>query len=265
MKNKISLIIYSLIALVPVVFIISAFFGPKNNSIISLNGIDPFGLDDVKVTNKFEESEKKLREKREKFKNAVEKKWDTYKESTSKSYVSYSKDLSSRTIVDFEKGEVTIEVIVDEEDPQYDSYDPKYDSDLEKQFATKVKIQKNLFSMNHRLLNILTMLVLQDDEDENSDESINSSFADKLSKLLKEKGDDGEPILKDQLVDAGGKAVETVGNTLGAAKDLISDQTKKVRMHFAKDGKKRTIISIKIPMRSPLGKGGGYALPLHFY
>ena len=248
MKNKISLIIYSLIALVPVVFIISAFFGPKNNSTISLNGIDPFGLDDVKVTNKFEESEKKLREKREKFKNAVEKKWDTYKESTSKSYVSYSKDLSSRTIVDFEKGEVTIEVIVDEEDPQYDSYDPKYDSDLEKQFATKVKIQKNLFSMNHRLLNILTMLVLQDDEDENSDESINSSFADKLSKLLKEKGDDGEPILKDQLVDAGGKAVETVGNTLGAAKDLISDQTKKVRMHFAKDGKKRTIISIKIPM-----------------
>ena len=248
MKNKISLIIYSLIALVPVVFIISAFFGPKNNSTISLNGIDPFGLDDVKVTNKFEESEEKLREKREKFKNAVEKKWDTYKESTSKSYVSYSKDLSSRTIVDFEKGEVTIEVIVDEEDPQYDSYDPKYDSDLEKQFATKVKIQKNLFSMNHRLLNILTMLVLQDDEDENSDESINSSFADKLSKLLKEKGDDGEPILKDQLVDAGGKAVETVGNTLGAAKDLISDQTKKVRMHFAKDGKKRTIISIKIPM-----------------
>ena len=117
MKNKISLIIYSLIALVPVVFIISAFFGPKNISTISLNGIDPFGLDDVKVTNKFEESEQKLRQKREKFKNAVEKKWDTYKESTSKSYVSYSKDLSSRTIVDFEKGEVTIEVIVDEEDP----------------------------------------------------------------------------------------------------------------------------------------------------
>ena len=204
MKNKISLIIYSLIALVPVVFIISAFFGPKNNSTISLNGIDPFGLDDVKVTNKFEESEEKLRQKREKFKNAVEKKWDTYKESTSKSYVSYSKDLSSRTIVDFEKGEVTIEVIVDEEDPQYDSYDPKYDSDLEKQFAAKVKMKKNLFSMNPRLLNILTMLVLQDDEDENSDESINSSFADKLSKLLKEKGDDGAPILKDQLFDAGG-------------------------------------------------------------
>ena len=50
------------------------------------------------------------------------------------------------------------------------------------------------------------------------------------------------------MVDASGKAVETVGNTLGIAKDLISDKTKKVRMHFAKDGKKRTIISIKIPL-----------------
>ena len=92
------------------------------------------------------------------------------------------------------------------------------------------------------------MLFLQEDEDSNSDNSVNSSFTKRLSKLLKEKGDDGELILKDQLVDASGKAVETVGNTLGIAKDLISDKTKKVRMHFAKDGKKRTIISIKIPL-----------------
>lgn len=66
--------------------------------------------------------------------------------------------------------------------------------------------------------------------------------------LLKVKGDDGQPILKDQLVDVGGKAVEGVGNTLSVAKDLISNKTKNVRMHFSKDGKKRTIISIKIPL-----------------
>jgi membrane-bound lytic murein transglycosylase C len=248
MKNKISLIIYSLIALVPAVFIIIAIFGPKKDSTISLNGLDPLGLDDVKVTKKYDESEEKLRQKREKFKNAVEKKWDTYKESTSKSYVTYSKDLSSRTIVDFEKGEVTIEVIVDEEDPKYDSYESKYDLDIDKQFANKYKTNKKTLSIRTRLLNIITMFVLQDDEDTNSDGSSNSSFVKQLSKLLKEKGDDGQPILKDQLVDAGGKAVEGVGNTLSAAKDLISDKTKKVRMHFAKDGKKRTIISIKIPL-----------------
>ena len=247
MKNKIPLIIYSLIAIVPAIFIISAFFGPKNDSKIVLNGIDPFALDDIKVTNKYDDSEKKLREKREKFKNAVEKKWDTYKESTSKSYVSYSKDLSSRTIVDFEKGEVTIELIVDEEDPKNDSYDSNSDLDL-RLFTTKLKVRSKLLSINPRLLNVLMMLVFQEDEDSNSDNSVNSSFTKRLSKLLKEKGDDGELILKDQLVDASGKAVETVGNTLGVAKDLISDKTKKVRMHFAKDGKKRTIISIKIPL-----------------
>ena len=248
MKNKISLIVYSLIVLVPAVFIIIAFFGPKEDSTISLNGLDPLGLDDVKVTKKYDESEERLRKKREKFKNAVEKKWDTYKESTSKSYVTYSKDLSSRTIVDFEKGEVTIEVIVDEEDPKYDSYESKYDLDIDKQLANRYKIKKNLLSIKTRLLNIITMFVLQSDDDTNNDGSGNSSFAKQLSKLLKEKGDDGQPILKDQLVDAGGKAVEGVGNTLSAAKDLISDKTKKVRMHFAKDGKKRTIISIKIPL-----------------
>jgi len=247
MKNKIPLIIYSLIAIVPAVFIISAFFGPKNDSKIVLNGLDPFALDDIKVTNKYDDSEKKLREKREKFKKAVEKKWDTYEESTSKSYVSYSKDLSSRTIVDFDKGEVTIELIVDEEDPKNDSYDSNYDLDL-RLFTTKLKLSSKFLSINPRLLNVLMMLVFQEDEDSNNDDSVNSSFTKRLSKLLKEKGDDGEPILKDQLVDASGKAVETVGNTLGIAKDLISDKTKKVRMHFAKDGKKRTIISIKIPL-----------------
>ena len=247
MKNKIPLIIYSLIAIVPAVFIISAFFGPKNDSKIVLNGLDPFALNDIKVTNKYDDSEKKLREKREKFKKAVEKKWDTYEESTSKSYVSYSKDLSSRTIVDFEKGEVTIELIVDEEDPKNDSYDSNSDLDL-RLFTTKLKLSSKFLSINPRLLNVLMMLVFQEDEDSNNDDNVNSSFTKRLSKLLKEKGDDGEPILKDQLVDASGKAVETVGNTLGIAKDLISDKTKKVRMHFAKDGKKRTIISIKIPL-----------------
>ena len=247
MKNKIPLIIYSLIAIVPAVFIISAFFGPKNDSKIVLNGLDPFALDDIKVTNKYDDSEKKLREKREKFKKAVEKKWDTYEESTSKSYVSYSKDLSSRTIVDFDKGEVPIELIVDEEDPKNDSYDSNSDLDL-RLFTTKLKLSSKFLSINPRLLNVLMMLVFQEDEDSNNDDSVNSSFTKRLSKLLKEKGDDGEPILKDQLVDASGKAVETVGNTLGIAKDLISDKTKKVRMHFAKDGKKRTIISIKIPL-----------------
>ena len=56
MKNKIPLIIYSLIAIVPAVFIISDFFGPKNDSKIVLNGLDPFALYDIKVTKKYRRS-----------------------------------------------------------------------------------------------------------------------------------------------------------------------------------------------------------------
>ena len=189
MNNKISLIVYSLIALVPAAFIIIAFFGPKDDTTISLNGLDPFGLDDVKVTKKYDESEERLKKKREKFKNAVEKKWDTYEESTSKSYVTYSKDLSSRTIVDFEKGEVTIEVIVDEEDPQYDSYDLKYNYDFDNLFSNKDIIHNKFFSANSRLLNIISMFVFQVEEDDESsnDGNVNSSFAKQLSNLLKQK------------------------------------------------------------------------------
>jgi membrane-bound lytic murein transglycosylase C len=65
---------------------------------------------------------------------------------------------------------------------------------------------------------------------------------------LKEKGDDGQPILKDQLVDASGKVVKGMSNTLNFAKSVVNTQSKKVRMHFSKDGKKRTIISLKLPL-----------------
>ena len=40
MNNKISLIVYSLIALVPAAFIIIAFFD-EDDTTISLNGLDP--------------------------------------------------------------------------------------------------------------------------------------------------------------------------------------------------------------------------------
>ncbi|GIS72713.1 MAG: hypothetical protein CM1200mP10_22900 [Candidatus Neomarinimicrobiota bacterium] len=39
-----------------------------------------------------------------------------------------------------------------------------------------------------------------------------------------------------------------MSNTLDFAKSVVSKQSKKVRMHFSKDGKKRTIISLKLPL-----------------
>ncbi len=50
------------------------------------------------------------------FKKSVEKKWDSFRFSSQKEFVDYDEDLSSRGSIDFEKGEVEIEVLIDKKD-----------------------------------------------------------------------------------------------------------------------------------------------------
>ena len=47
------------------------------------------------------------------FKDEVEKKWDAFRFSSKKIYVDYDDDLSSRGTIDFENGEVEVEVLVE--------------------------------------------------------------------------------------------------------------------------------------------------------
>ena len=66
------------------------------------------------------------------FKDEVEKKWDEFRYSSKWTYVDYDKDLDSRASVDFEKGEVEVEVIV-EKDPK------STNKELAKKGAEKLK------------------------------------------------------------------------------------------------------------------------------
>jgi len=50
------------------------------------------------------------------YKDEVEKKWGTFKFSSKKVYVDYDQDLDSRGSIDFEKGEVEIEVVVEQKE-----------------------------------------------------------------------------------------------------------------------------------------------------
>ena len=50
------------------------------------------------------------------FKDEVEKKWGTFKFSSKKVYVDYDQDLDARGSIDFEKGEVEIEVVVEQKE-----------------------------------------------------------------------------------------------------------------------------------------------------
>lgn len=50
------------------------------------------------------------------FKKSVERKWDSFRFSSQKEFVDYDEDLSSRGSIDFEKGEVEIEVLIEKKD-----------------------------------------------------------------------------------------------------------------------------------------------------
>ena len=68
-----------------------------------------------RMLKRYEEKRQKLMEEYEAFRRNIRVRWgeDEPLESTRKEWVEYSEDLSSRSIVDFENGEVTIEVIAD--------------------------------------------------------------------------------------------------------------------------------------------------------
>mgnify|MGYP002035235764 CR=1 FL=1 len=70
------------------------------------------------------------------FKDDVEKKWDTFKFSSKKIYVHYDEDLNARGSVDFEKGEVEIEVVVKQKEGV-----PKVELDKKAQKKLEKKIE----------------------------------------------------------------------------------------------------------------------------
>ena len=69
------------------------------------------------VTAQYADYERREKEAFEEYKREIEEKWEEFKSPEPKTFVEYSEDLNTRQSIDFEKGEVTIEVIV-EEDPE---------------------------------------------------------------------------------------------------------------------------------------------------
>ena len=74
----------------------------------------------AEVTSQYDAYEQQQIREFEAFKKDVEEKWQDFKAPSKKEYVEYDDDLDSRASVDFEKGEITIEVIVEEEIPTPD-------------------------------------------------------------------------------------------------------------------------------------------------
>ena len=82
-----------------------------------------------RIVRQYEERREKLWEEHEAFRRKVMAQWGdlVMVESTKKEWVEYSEDQTRRSIVDFENGKVTVEIIADPEEDEAD-----IDSSLEK-------------------------------------------------------------------------------------------------------------------------------------
>ena len=218
----------------------------------------------AEVTSQYDAYEQQQIREFEAFKKDVEEKWQEFKAPSKKEYVEYDDDLDSRASVDFEKGEITIEVIVEEDIPDPVSQPvikvennvpkpgKKQPSKLQEvaQKKKKVNEQKSLKSIIEKA----ETPVSQKEKPQQRSSAVKKEISDqklqrKLADILKAKGDDGKPMLNKQVVDKKGKTV-TPATAKAYASELVANAPVATKTYKAKDGKKRTVYTVKIPMKS---------------
>ena len=196
----------------------------------------------AEVTAQYDDYEKQQQREFEEFKKAVEEKWQNFKSPSNKEYVEYDSDLDSRASVDFEKGEVTIEVIIEDESPRPVPVIKKTEKntkqkslkDIAKKTGTPAKEPKP---------------VMVKKSPQKMKEVSEKKIQKKLIDILKAKGDNGKPMLNKQIADKKGKNV-TPETAKKYAAQLVSTAPVKQKTYKAKDGKKRTVYTVKVPMKS---------------
>ena len=224
------------------------------------------------VTAQYEAYEQQEKEAYEKFKEEIEQKWDAFKKPESKVYVEYSEDSNTRQSVDFEKGEITIEVIVEEiepdNEPKTNSPDnsnvksnpsnknsqSKNDSDSidkpKKQISNKIDSDKKKTTSNQ---NTQKQASPQQKEitksEDDSEKKIKEKLTDALIGIITKKADDNKPLLENQVENSGGQNI-TVNNVENEAEDVIEKKEVKAETYESKDGKKRTKYTVTIPLKN---------------
>jgi membrane-bound lytic murein transglycosylase C len=210
------------------------------------------------VTKEYEQYEQAEKAAYAQFKEDVEKQWETFKGSTKKTYVSYDEDLQSRASINYEVGEVTIEIIL-EEDEIKDSYnnDRKMDGNSDTFGFLQTAMPRNNLMLVLRPLLDLSEITSPNDIPKGEtisfesvrDKIANAKLTKKLVGIISEKDDNGKSILHNQLINAKGAVVETGKVALDFAKKITKTQAKKIKNYIGKDGKKRISFSLTLPLR----------------
>jgi len=192
------------------------------------------------------------------FKEDVERQWQEFKGSTAKVYVSYDDDLASRASIDYDAGEVIVEVIMDDED---------LDSGLmdDREGMTSDRLAYNghypsggsMFLLNSFLAPLIPQTAdhVYNELSQNKADPVLQKLADtrlfkKLVKFLSEKDDSGDLILEDQISDSNGGLVKTNDDMKEFAVEKVKNTTKGMKEYLGRDGKKRKSFSLKFSLRS---------------
>ena len=207
---RINYLIYFSLGLVTIIFAQDAGkYSPDDFANYQKQQMEAFQNYKQSVTAQYADYERREKEAFEQYKKEIEEKWEEFKSPEPKTFVEYSEDLNSRQSIDFEKGEVTIEVIVEEEPSKEDG-----PVQSEKQKEEKVK----------------------------------DTLTKELIGLIKKKADDNKPILKNQLNTNDGKEV-TESNAKEKAADIVKAKKIDKKPYKSKDGKKRVKYTVKVPLK----------------
>ena len=195
------------------------------------------------VTAQYNAYEQQEKEAYEKFKEEIEQKWDAFKEPESKVYVEYSEDSNIRQSVDFEKGEITIEVIVEEieadDEPKANRTD---NSNVKSNPSNKNSQSKNNSdSIDEPKKQISNKI--------DNEKKIKEKLTDALIGIITKKADDNKPLLENQVENSGGQNI-TISNVENEAEDVIEKKEVKAETYESKDGKKRTKYTVTIPLKN---------------
>ena len=185
----------------------------------------------------------------------MEEKWHEFKYPSKKVYVDYDEDLDSRASVDFENGVIIIEIIVEEEEPEEQGKEvEEQKAEAEKAKADSEKARKEAERARAKAEKAkekeeARIGPKEKTEEEAREKIVDKKLAKKISILMKIKTDDGKPLLQGQIADKTGKAVKE-SDAESFAAEAVKEKPVAMKTYKAKDGKKRTVYTVKIPMKS---------------
>ena len=237
------------------------------------NEISQFQNYVVEVTAQYEAYEEQEAKEFEDFKNAVEQKWQNFKAPSQKEFVDYDDDLNSRSSVDFENGEIVVEVIIEDDEPdntnkevrskaketvierrkkevkkpKAETFQERWERENKEQILSKNKkkeVENSKENFKQKPMNVSRTKI-----EGSTQNNARKKIENKISKLIKTKADNGKPLLQGQISDKKGKLVNE-SNVYSFAQELLKEKPLVKKTYKANDGKKRTVYTLKIPMKT---------------